>query len=50
VGTAKRGRSFGRPGCREGENIEVDLKETEWESVEEIHMAHDWNELKLGFQ
>jgi hypothetical protein len=42
VGTPKRGRSFGRPGCREEENTKMDLKETEWERVEEIYMAHDW--------
>jgi len=33
---------FGRPGCGEEEDIKTDLKETEWEDVEEIHMAHDW--------
>ena len=42
VGTPKSGRSFGKPGCREEENIKMDLKKTEWDGVEEIHVAHDW--------
>jgi len=47
MGTPKRGRSFGRLGCREEENIKIYLKETEWEDVEEIQMANDWKGIEI---
>jgi hypothetical protein len=44
--TPKRGRSFGRPGCRGEDNIKMDLKEKKLEGVDGIHMPHDLNGIK----
>jgi hypothetical protein len=34
-------RPLRRPGCRCEDNIRIDLRETEWESVDWMHLAQD---------
>jgi hypothetical protein len=41
VGTPKRKRSLGRPGCRCKDNIRMDSGEIGWEFVNWIHMVQD---------
>jgi hypothetical protein len=40
VGKPEEKRSLGRPGCR-WEDIKLYLKETRWEGVDCIYLAHD---------
>jgi hypothetical protein len=37
-------RPLRRPRCRWEENIRMDIMETEWESVDWIHLAQDRNQ------
>jgi hypothetical protein len=34
-------RSLGRPRCRQEDNIRMDLRETGWDGMDWIELAHD---------
>ena len=36
-------RTFGRPGCKWGDNMIMDLQEVEWVCTGWINLAQDWN-------
>jgi hypothetical protein len=40
VGEPEEKRALGRPRCRWGENIEMDLRKTGCEDVDWIHLVH----------
>jgi hypothetical protein len=39
VGTPEGKRSFGRPRCREQDNIRIGLRKIWWEGVDWMHLA-----------
>jgi len=43
VGRPEWKRSFGRLGIRWEDNIKMDLKEVEWEGLDCIDLAQDWD-------
>jgi hypothetical protein len=44
VGKPEGKRSLGRPRRRWEDNIRMDLREMEWEIVNWMHLAHDWDQ------
>jgi hypothetical protein len=41
VGKPERKKPHGRPGCKWKDDIRMSLRETGWESVDQIHLAQD---------
>jgi hypothetical protein len=44
VGKAERKRPLGRPRCRWEDNIKMNLKEIEWEGMDWMHVAQQWDQ------
>jgi hypothetical protein len=44
VGKPERKRPFGRPKRRWKDNIKIYLRDTRWEGVEWMHLAHNKNQ------